>query len=254
MSCKLLLAVLFLSAISLSAGTMIFQGNDPFPGTSCPDPSCDVIGLGSNFDIKSLTAWVSNSITSQVAIDLNFGNSSTLSPFADFGVNIAAGDVLFGVNGILMYGLALTTHGAGINPGAPNGGTIVAGDLYKINNANGTINAQQALGDPGLIYRNTQPVQLFDDGMGSVTDVSAGGTVSISDLGDGTTDGRSLIVADFASTPALYLLANQMGFFAEYSPTCANDIVQTATVPEPSSLTMLGAGLLLFGLRFVRRS
>jgi len=66
------------------------------------------------------------------------------------------------VNGVVKYGVALTTHGEAGNLGARSGGSsLIAGELYQVLNiANGLETSDDVMVASGSIFRNGEYVWL----------------------------------------------------------------------------------------------
>ncbi len=187
----------------------------------------------------------------------DFGtNNTNLNPFSDAGLNLNVGDLFFTVDGNLAFVAPLVSHNGSSN-GGPTGNTIVAGDLYSINNSAGVLTAQQTLNDPtndGLIYRRSNAVYGYDNGNGSLSTVLTNGVESIVGGGDGFNNAKFEVTLSFNDANAAAFAAdasdpNAFGFYFA-SATCANDVISSGGVtglsatPEPMSLGLVGFGLL----------
>lgn len=228
---------------------------DPFgsAASTCASRNCDVIGnkLWYDLDRVSMTADSGGGPVSLFAA-LNFGpNSNALTPFRDAGVQLDASDVLFAVNGVVRWGLALTSH-AGSPNGGPSGQNLAAGHFYSVNSPSGMLTAFDVLqlGAEAAIYRPDQYVWLRDDGRGSVTDIGAG-RVTVAANGDGLTQGKVGVSASFQAPGDFiqFWAAGQVQVIFS-SATCGNDIGnwnagQPEATPEPATLALTTAGMWL---------
>jgi len=245
------ITTLIAMTISATAFSSSFGVSDPFTGSSCANTTCDVIGATQTYDIQKGT-FSTTGTSGQFDIFTNFANS-TLTPFSDGnGANLYIGDLLFTVNGVVKYGVALTTHSETGNPGAATGGTnVVAGTLYQVLSvANGVETSTQAMGSSTDIYRPNTNVWLRNYS-GALSSLAAG-TVSVIANGNGSTTGALYdirvgfnndlttgFVNDFSA-------ANFGVSFA--SAICANDIMTGTNTPEPVTMGLIGAGLVGMGL------
>lgn len=250
------LPVVLLLALGVAQATPAYSitVNDPFAnGDSCNDPACDVVANGDAerplFDIQKAILTVSGST---VSMDLYFDfgtNNTNLNQFNDH-VNLNVGDVFFTVGGNLAYVAPLVSH-TGSSNGGPQGNTIVAGNLYSINNASGVVTAQQTLNDPandGLTYRRGSVVWGFDNGAGSLTSILNNGVETLVGGGDGFINPKFHVTLSFNDTNAAAFAAaaaNQSSFgFYFAAATCGNDLIASSATPEPMSLGLVGMGLL----------
>ncbi len=236
---QLLRVFILLAAAPGVASAVTVHYTDPFgaTATSCASPSCDVIGDKAWFDAERFDMVVNpNSRAGIVSLGLNFGPGSTLDPFYDFGIRLNAADVFFAVNGLIRYGLALTSHDG-----------VQEGGFYEVMNPAGVLTAFQVLQlGSGYIYRPEFPVWLHDDGSHSINLLSTGAVLT-SVTGDGFTHARLTVSVSFSPTPEFvqYVLQGVMTAKAA-SATCGNDIMEVGIprqeVPEPASWTELAAG------------
>lgn len=253
--------LLFAAGVVRATPSYSVTVNDPFAnGDACASTACDVVANGDAdrplFDIQKAILTVSGSV---VTMDLYFDygpNNTNLNPFSDSGVNLNVGDLFFTVGGNLAFVAPLVSHNGSSN-GGPAGNTIVAGDLYSINNASGVLTAQQVLNDPtndGLVYRRSNAVWGYDNGAGSLTAVLNNGVETLVGGGDGIINPEFHLTLSFNAASATTFAsdaANQGNFgFYFASATCANDIIAgessigNSATPEPLSLGLVGAGLI----------
>ena len=246
--------LLGLTMVSLaSADTVV---SDPFNGSHCSSPACDVIGDRMLFDIQSASAVLNgNVMTAKVAFNTKY---SDLKPFTISTLKLDVGDLFFynpanpynpstpsTLN--VMYGLPLYDHGV-----------FDAGSLYKIDGSSGNtaLNAQQTLASRNAgfnpaywIFRNFEYVWL-----GGAGNAVAGTPVTenIASLGNGISDAKYLVTMSF-TVPSGFLSDlvhdGEIGI-AFASASCGNDVLRgVAEVPEPSFIVLIAAGMV--GAAFV---
>ncbi len=243
-----LTVLLLCLAGTVLATPLTFTIEDPFnlPGSS------DVIGDKLKFDIKQAMVTF-DSGTIALEIQMNYANAG-LNPFTFDGLNLGIGDVLFEVDGVARFGLALHNHGTGSH-------VVQAGHLYQINDPlKGVQTAEQVLEDPsGWIYRPDELVWL-NNRKSYLTDLATG-TITVENLGNNGHDGaKYAILAQFAAPTAL-TPGGAGGELALHfaAATCGNDVLNGAlpagAVPEPGSMALLSGGLALlgFGSRRLRK-
>ena len=231
-----------LSLFFLLAGTALadtFTLTDPFnqPGDS------DVIGDKMKFDIERAVIMFDPSMVT-VSIRMNYDNPS-LDPFTLDCLKLNIGDVLFEVNGVARFGVALHSHGSGSS-------AVTGGHVYEINDpAHGVLTARDVLGDPhGWTYRPDELVWL-NNRNGYLTDLGAG-TVNVKQLQyDGHNGPKYEITTQFALPGDFPPAGSGMLAFRFAAATCANDVLKGNMVPEPGTIGLLGGGLL--ALAFARR-
>src|SRR6476661_6050279 len=104
---------------------------DPYPGSVCSDPSCDVIGVsspsptfptwtvgGARYDVESVSvgsAPGSTVGTTDVIFTMKFNydnGDATLAPFLNSAgtATLNPGDLLFGLGGSIFFGIPLVNH------------------------------------------------------------------------------------------------------------------------------------------------
>lgn len=223
---------------------------DPFPGNSCSNSSCDVIGDPLKFDIQKA---VLDTSADTFTLYFNFGNgNSNINSFNIGGPTLYAGDLLFAVNGTFEYGIALQSHaGSGNSGGVSTGSTVTAGHLYQINNtANGLLTSNQVMGTTGSIYRTGVDVWLHNYN-GALTDL-ASGSVNVVGGGNGNPNPEFVVTLSFPNLPSGFLSDFNSGntSISFASATCANDIItgNIPGVPEPATMALMGGGLLALGV------
>lgn len=235
--------IISLIILSMPAGATTIYFSDPFPGSSCSNSSCDVIGSPAKFDIKGVQLTLTGGL---LAVDIftNFKNGS-LSPYSENGVTFNVGDLFFTVDGIPVYGVPLANHRGSPNL-PPNGGPmLLAGRLYSIG-VNGLLTAEQVLDDPPLIYRNSTPVWMNNL---SVDYTGASSPLSVQPGTDTTVH----VSMEFSEVPENLMNAltgvDGVGGILFSSATCGNDVITgSASVPEPLSLLTIGGGLVFLGV------
>jgi hypothetical protein len=227
---------------------------DPF-NTVCATPgsaSCDVIGANSGFDIQRGEFDI-NSTSAIIRLYFNYGPNAT--SLASFNLTpstvLSLGDLFLSGNGF-AYGLALQTHNTAVS------GNVLGGVLYQINAPSGYLTASQALNNPsGISYRPDETVWLRDNGSGSISPLATG-SVNVASGGNGVTTPEFTVTIALAFAAASSVSANLNALTAGgvhfVSATCGNDVMN-GTVPEPATLGMIGAGLLLAaGVKFRKQN
>ncbi|HYW48044.1 MAG TPA: PEP-CTERM sorting domain-containing protein [Bryobacteraceae bacterium] len=260
-------STLLLTLILLLAGTLATAGTlqDPFHQSQAgcsytlttPFSTCDVIGDEMLFDIQKATVTVSTSFI-DATVFFNYGGGSSLSSFNVGGADLNVGDLFFydpsspqtsHYDSLLTYpeyayGVPLVNHDG-----------LTAGNLYQVANFNGLQTADSILNQPGMYYRHTQPVWMTT----GETLAATGTGVSVTATGADGVSGALYEASIHIPTPAAFPLLiknNQIGIGFE-AATCGNDVLTGLIVvtptPEPTSLTLMGAGLGLMGFGLWRR-
>jgi hypothetical protein len=274
------ITVLFLSLIFASfcwADPLISTIPDPYPGSSCGNSTCDVIGNNLYFDIQKATLSVTGD-KATVTLLFDYENN-TLSPYTltsgSSSLNLNVGDMFFydPANMTDVYGVPLVTHTnyaqAGSN--AKETLTYTAGDLYDVVTG-GALTPTQALTDTnssisGWTYRTDQTYNGKDYNYVAINNATKTDTGSVSIVptpGGPTSSTAGLTVTVTFNTDGAKLFNGNPMFttgpvdFEFASADCANDII-TGTfsgyyqTPEPSSLALAFGGLLLAGIGLIRR-
>ncbi len=223
-------------ALTAGASAASFTFTDPYAGNNNAGSSNgDVIGALSKFDIENVVISTGAGSTVNISVRMNYNNGdTTLSGFSSANgcCTLNVGDLMF-TSGANKYAVALSTHGG-----------LTQANLYQVASF---LTAETVLGNPsGLIYRNTSDV--WGNDAGAIKTNSGSGTRTVSSLG-----GYELLVGiSFSGDTAFYNAINSGNFGFEFaSATCGNDVIAGSPVPEPVSMSLVGAGLLT--IAFLRR-
>jgi hypothetical protein len=237
---------------ALAAQASTFTIEDVF-NQVCATPgdlTCDVVGGNLGYDVQR-GEFEFGATSATIRLYFNYGPTNTsLAPFqvAPWSSTVLSlGDLFISGSGF-SYGLSLQSRDT------PVSGQITGGVLYSINNPNGQLTAFQALGGPtDIYYRPTELVWIRNDGAGSLTSL-VNGNVSIVSGGDGVNQTKFIatITLDYAAgSEVSNNLSSGIPTIYFTSATCANDILTNA--PEPASLGMMGAGIVLAAWRIRAR-
>ncbi|MBI4902126.1 MAG: PEP-CTERM sorting domain-containing protein [Acidobacteria bacterium] len=226
-------ALILSLAITAGLSAANFTFTDPYGGQSNSNSNNgDVIGALPKFDIENVTiaTGAGNTVTLTVRTNYNSGDT-TLSGFPSSNncCTLNIGDLMFRSGGS-SWAVALATHGA-----------LTQANLYLVT---GFLTAETVLGNPpGLIYRNNSNV--WGNDAGAVKTNVGAGSRNVSLLGGNEVQVEVSFVAD----AAFYNAINSGNFSFEFaSATCGNDVIDGSAVPEPVSMSLMGAGLLVLGL------
>lgn len=231
-----------------------YGGSIPVPWNAAGGHSSDVLGLLRDFDLDyvKFTAIEAGKIEAEIHVNYASGGVNPITGSWNYTINghqLTTGDLLFDVDGVYTYGVALTDHDS-----------LTAGALYHITNSQlpFVIDSNLVLETQDGI-RTGVPVWIDS---GNATRVVDSG-ISLSAHRDGTTAAWFINLSFVPTAQFLVDLARtgaQPGLSVHFaSATCANDFlhgsIQYNPVPEPMSMVLMGGGLLalgLFGRRFRR--
>jgi hypothetical protein len=254
-----LLCVLALCTLPTFASSYVFTS------PSCPapaDPSCI---FGDPLQFKVFGAVITSPTASdpnwELSIQTNYlttiagSGAGTVSPgtfdFAGFPFTqgphglFSVGDFLITWDGN-QYGVALSPHDG-----------LQVGSLYQVPSF---LTAADVMNDPltGQLIAPTGPVLPYAAHrsdipvwLGPGGTVLGGGTLSGAKTGDGVNSALFTLTDSF-SAPAGFL--GDGNFSVDFSSfVCANGFLIEDTVPEPGTFGLLGAAILLVGVRWARQ-
>jgi hypothetical protein len=240
-------ALLTITAGSVQAGVLTLSDayGGQNPGSAMNNG--DVIGLLKQFDIDNISFNMLPGGAVQINVRMNYGQNggdTTLS-----GINVGSfptvypGDILV-TSGSNRWAIPLVTH----NDSTAGIAGLVAGNLYSVTGflTSGTVLNNTNAGT----YRPAEVV--WGESAGAIKQNTGNGSVVATLLG-----GSEINVAiNFTTSDTNFLNAfSGSGSFVRFAAaTCANDVVAGDPVPEPMSLSLIGAGLLGLGLLKRKRS
>lgn len=236
-------AVLLSLTIANNASAVPVVINDGFIGgtpTNAGWYGQDVIGDPDKFDIDRLEVEVIGAILHVDVYSTYFDNVGS--------EGTQMGDLFISTNGWHPYGaapyndddasvgetweyaLVMSNHTAALGD---NGDA----SLYQLSNGGSIIKSDDYFGGSGYIYRGNQEVQFNP----LQTQAVGTGTWALTDLVGGTDKlSYSIALNDLG-----LITAEGLGF--HWAFTCGNDVIEgryeIATVPEPTSILLVGAGL-----------
>ncbi|MBI3681468.1 MAG: PEP-CTERM sorting domain-containing protein [Acidobacteria bacterium] len=243
----LLWMTLVMLAAVIAPATTITDPYVPNPGSASNNG--DVIGLLYRFDIESVAInYAGGNLGIQVRMNYGQnGGDTTLSAITVGGFpNMYPGDLLF-QNGGSRWAVPLISH----NNSSPGLGALLAGHLYSVSSF---LTASTVLNNPNGTYRPNEDVWGNSTG---ASDIGGAGTVQTSLIGSGP---EILVNITIPTQNALFLsaLSSSWTLVNFASATCGNDVLEGGLgddrpIPEPVTLSLTGAGLVLLGFAGRRR-
>ncbi len=254
-----LLCIAVLSALPTFASSYVFST----PSCAAPaDPTC-VFGDPLQFKVfgavlSSPTASDPNwelSIQTNYVASISGSGAATVQPgtffFSGFPFTqgphglFSVGDFLITWNGN-QYGVAMSPHD-GLQVGSlyQTSSFLTAADVMN-DPLTGQLIAPPGPVLPYAVHRNDLPVWLGPGGT-----ILGGGTLSGAKTGDGVNTALFTLTDSF-NAPAGFL--GNGNFSIDFSSfVCANGFLIEDTVPEPATFGLLGAAILLLGVRWTRQ-